>query len=116
MRIGLRHFLFKIKAVDSDKCSCGAGSQTPKHILLLQCPLYKDLRKQFWERLDIDKNEVQVGTDYGTIVSHRQATRYVAKFVQQTGLLQQFRCVELEEDDEPQGLAAMELGVEDDGY
>ncbi|KAJ5146197.1 uncharacterized protein N7515_000761 [Penicillium bovifimosum] len=88
-------------------------SQTPKHILL-QCPLYKDLRKQFWERLD--KNEVQVGTDYDTIVSHPQATRYVAKFVQQTGLLQQFRCIELEEDDEPQGLAAMELGVEDDGY
>ncbi|KAJ5562064.1 hypothetical protein N7461_000825 [Penicillium sp. DV-2018c] len=113
MRIGLRHFLFKIKAVDSDKCSCGAGSQTSKHILL-QCPLYADLRKQFWERLD--KNEVQVGTDYDTIVSHPQATRYVAKFMQQTCLLQQFRCVELEEDDEPLGLAAMELGVEDDGY
>jgi ribonuclease HI len=113
MRIGLRHFLFKIKAADSDKCSCGEGSQTPKHILL-QCPLYKDLRRQFWMRLD--KDEVEVETDYDKIMSHPQATRYVAKFMQQTGLLQQFRCVELEEDDELQGLAAMDLGVEDDGY
>jgi hypothetical protein len=36
--------------------------------------------------------------------------------MQQTGLLQQFRCLELEEDDEPVGLAAMEQGVKDDGY
>src|ERR1700712_125072 len=97
MRIGLRHFLFKIKAAGSDKCSCGEGSQTPKHILL-QCSLYKDLRRQFWMRLD--KDEVEVETDYDKIMSHPQTTRYVAKFMQQTGLLQQFRCVELEEDDE----------------
>jgi hypothetical protein len=49
-------------------------------------------------------------------MSHPQTTRYVAKFMQQTGLLQQFRRVEHEEDDELQGLAAMDLGVEDDGY
>jgi len=113
MRIGLRHFLFKIKAADTDKCSCGEGSQTPKHVLL-QCPLYTDLRRQFWMRLD--KDEVEVETDYDKIMQHPQATRYVAKFMQQTGLLQQFRCVELEDDDEPIGLAAMEPGVEDDGY
>jgi hypothetical protein len=87
MRIGLRHFLFKIKAADSYKCSCREGSQTPKHVLL-QCPLYQDLRRQLWMRLDRD--EVEEETDYDKIMSHPQATRYVAKVMQQTGLLQQF--------------------------
>jgi hypothetical protein len=48
----------------------------------------------------LDKDEVEVETDYNKIISHPQATRYVAKFIQQTGLLQQFRYIELEEDDE----------------
>ncbi|KAJ5211064.1 hypothetical protein N7491_010880 [Penicillium cf. griseofulvum] len=39
MRIGLRHFLFKIKAAETDRRSCDEGSQTPKHILM-QCPRY----------------------------------------------------------------------------
>jgi ribonuclease HI len=33
MRIGLNHYLFKIKQVESDRCSCEEGSQTPKHVL-----------------------------------------------------------------------------------
>ena len=64
----------------------------------------------------LDKDEAEVATDYDKIIQHPQATRYVAKFMQQTGLLQQFRCVELEEDNELQGLAAMDVGVEDVGY
>lgn len=43
-------------------------------------------------------------TDYDAMVSDSQATRYVAEFMLQTGLLGQFRHVELEpeppEDDE----------------
>ncbi|KAJ9481215.1 hypothetical protein VN97_g12279 [Penicillium thymicola] len=39
MRIGLRHFLFKIKAAETDRCNCDEGSQTPRHILM-QCPRY----------------------------------------------------------------------------
>ncbi|OQE34237.1 hypothetical protein PENCOP_c025G01097 [Penicillium coprophilum] len=55
--------------------------------------------------------------DYGRIVSNPQATRYVVNFMHRTGLLQQFQHVGIEEkDDEPTGLAAMGLGVEDDGY
>jgi ribonuclease HI len=38
MRIALNHFLFKIKAVESDECYCSEGSQTPRHILM-QWPL-----------------------------------------------------------------------------
>jgi hypothetical protein len=55
--------------------------------------------------------------DYDKIVSNPQATRYVVNFMHRTGLLQQFQHVILEDDDdEPIGLAAMDLGVEDDGY
>ena len=51
------------------------------------------------------------------IVSNPQTTRYVVNFMHRTGLLQQFQHVEIEDDDdEPKGLAAMDLGVEDDGY
>ena len=73
MRIGLRHFLFKIKATESDRCSCDEGSQTPKHVVM-QCPHYTKLRAKLWAQ--IAKYDVE--TDYNKIVSHPQATRYVA--------------------------------------
>ncbi|KAJ9481262.1 hypothetical protein VN97_g12230 [Penicillium thymicola] len=114
MRIGLRHFLFKIKAAETDRCSCDEGSQTPKHILM-QCPRYIIPRTKLWEQLwAVGIKEM----DYDKIVSNPQATRYVANFMHRTGLLQQFQYVGLEEgdDDEPTGLTAMDLGVEDDGY
>ena len=107
--------LFKIKAAETDRCNCDEGSQTPKHILM-QCPQYVIPRTKLWEQLwDIGINEI----DYDKIVSNPQATRYVVNFMHRTGLLQQFQYVTLEEekdDDEPTGLAAMDLGVEDDGY
>ena len=94
MRIALKHFLYKINAVDSDKCPCGEGSQTPKHVLL-QCQTYGDLRRQFFDQL------FQAGvsnlTDYDAIVSDPLAIRYVAKFMHQTGLLAQFQHAEQEE-------------------
>jgi hypothetical protein len=115
MRIGLRHFLFKIKAAETDRCSCDEGSQTPRHILM-QCPQYIIPRTKLWEQLD----RVGIGIteiDYDKIMSNPQATRYVVNFMHRTGLLQQFQHVGTEEDDdEPTGLAAMDLGVEDDGY
>jgi hypothetical protein len=93
MRIALNHFLFKIKAVESDECYCGEGSQTPRHILM-QCPLYADLRKTFLDK--VRATDLGDSTDYDAIVSHSQATRYVAEFMLQTGLLGQFRHVEIE--------------------
>ncbi|EKV18353.1 hypothetical protein PDIG_10330 [Penicillium digitatum PHI26] len=112
MRIGLRHVLFKIKAAETDRCLCDEGSQTPKHILM-QCPRYTIPRTKRWKQLwDIGINEM----DYDKIVSNPQATRYVVNFMHQTGLLQQFRHARIEDDDEPVGLTAMDLGVEDDGY
>jgi ribonuclease HI len=106
MRIALNHFLFKIKAADSDECYCGEGSQTPRHILM-QCPLYADLRKTFLDKIRM--TDLGDSTDYDAIISHSQATRYVAEFTLQTGLLGQFRHVEFEpeplqgEENEPLG-------------
>jgi hypothetical protein len=116
MRIALNHFLFKIKAVESDECYCGEGPQTPRHVLM-QCPLYADLRKTFLDK--IRSTDLGDSTDYDAIVTHSQATRYVAEFMLQTGLLGQFRHVEIEpeptgdEDNEPGRLAG--TGGEDDG-
>ena len=93
IRIALNHFLFKIKAVKSDKCYYREGSQTPRHILI-QCPLYANLRKTFLNKIRI--TDLRDSTDYNTIISHSQATRYVAEFIVQTGLLRQFRGVEIE--------------------
>jgi hypothetical protein len=93
MRIALNHFLFKNKAVESDECYCSEGSQTPRHILI-QCPLYADLRQTFLDKIRI--TDLRDSTDYDTIVSHSQATRYVVEFMLQTGLLGQFRHVEIE--------------------
>ncbi|KAJ5636974.1 hypothetical protein N7490_006853 [Penicillium lividum] len=100
MRIGLRHFLYKINEAESDRCSCEEGSQTPRHILL-QCPLYVDFRKTFMEK--VKRTDLQNPMDYEAIMSHPQATRYVAEFMLSTGLLGQFRqCdIEPEEDNEP---------------
>ena len=102
MRIALRHFLYKINAADSDKCPCGEGSQTPKHVLL-QCQMFGELRRVLWDKLNdpaigLSKDGKQNLTDYDTIVSHPLATRYVAKFMHQTGLLAQFQHVEHEDD------------------
>jgi hypothetical protein len=93
MRIALNHFLYKIKAVELDKCYYREGSQTPRHILM-QYPLYANLRQTFLNKIRI--TDLRDSTDYNTIVSHSQATRYVAEFMLQTGLLGQFRHVGVE--------------------
>ncbi|KAI9043098.1 uncharacterized protein KD926_004601 [Aspergillus affinis] len=60
--------------------------------------------------------------DYDAVIAHPQAIRYVAEFMQQTGLLQQFRFAQLDEDDEEEApeltnlLEGLELGEKDDGY
>jgi hypothetical protein len=99
MRIALNHFLFKIKAAKSDQCYGSEGSQTPRHILM-QCPLYDDLRQTFLDKIRM--TDLGDSTDYVAIMSHSQATRYVAEFMLQTGLLEQFRRVEIEPEP-PQG-------------
>ncbi|TPR01014.1 Transmembrane amino acid transporter family protein [Aspergillus niger] len=112
-RIGLAHFLYKIKA-------CGEGSQTPKHVLLA-CSRFTGLRNQMLDKIaargSTPRDKI---TDYDSIISDPQAIRYVAEFLLQTGLLGQFSQVELdpEEPDPGQehvGLRAMGIGAEDAG-
>jgi ribonuclease HI len=114
MRIALRHFLYKINAAESDKCPCGEGSQTPKHVLL-QCQTFGTLRKELYNKLFLAG--VSNPTDYDTLVSDPLAIRHVAKFMHQTGLLAQFQHTQQEEsDDETGDLEIMEQSPEDVGY
>ena len=62
--------------------------------------MYADLRKTFLNK--VRATDLRDSTDYDAIVSHSQATRYVAEFMLQTGLLGQFRHVEIEPEP-PQG-------------
>ncbi|GFF61803.1 probable RNA-directed DNA polymerase from transposon X-element [Aspergillus udagawae] len=119
MRIGLRHFLYKIKASETDRCSCGEGSQTPRHVLL-QCSLHAEARRQMISKLhDVEGLRGKL-SDYDALVSDPQAIRYIAEFMHQTGLLSQFRHAELTEpaeQDQEQGslLRGSGIDVEDDG-
>lgn len=60
----------------------------------MQCPLYTDLRRTFLDK--VRPTDLGDSTDYNAIVSHSQAIRYVVEFMLQTGLLGQFRHVEIE--------------------
>ncbi|KAI9035570.1 ribonuclease H family protein [Aspergillus affinis] len=121
MRIGLRHFLFKIKQVDSDRCGCELSSQTPKHVLM-ECSLHLASRRIMMERLDSIEGLRGRIQDYDAVMNHPQAIRYVADFMQRTGLLQQFlfatfKDEEDEEVPEPSTLLeGLDLNEEDDGY
>lgn len=79
----------------------------------MQCTHYTQLRKQLWDKI----TEIEgLETDYDKIVSHPQATRSVARFMNHTGLLQQFRHgLEEDDDDERTGQRAMDGGGEYDG-
>ncbi|KAJ5893065.1 hypothetical protein N7504_009756 [Penicillium tannophilum] len=99
IRIALNHFLFKIGEVESDFYSYEEGSQTPKHVLL-SCPRFVDERKEMLEKIRA-RTDLQ-GLDYKALLSHPRATRYVAEFIIQTGLLGQFRHYEVEPEPDPE--------------
>ncbi|KAJ5212466.1 uncharacterized protein N7498_004112 [Penicillium cinerascens] len=83
-RIGLGHFLYKIKERETGHCSYDQGSQTPRYILL-QCPLYNGLRRTMLDK--IARTDLGSTTEYDAIVSHPRAARYAAAMMHQTGLL-----------------------------
>ncbi|THC87028.1 hypothetical protein EYZ11_013526 [Aspergillus tanneri] len=94
IRIGLRHFLFKIKQVDSDR-------ELIRHL----------------DTIEGLRGRVQ---DYDAVISNPQAIRYIAEFMHQTGLLQQFLFAKLSEEDEEAPdtntlLEGLVLDEEDDG-
>ena len=56
--------------------------------------MYADLRKTILDKIRM--TDLGDSTDYDATVSHSQATRYVAEFMLQTGLLGQFQHVKIE--------------------
>ena len=100
-RIGLRHFLYKINAVESDRCSCEEGFQMSRHVLQ-QCPLYTDLRAAMLDKINRIRGLRGKTADYDVFISHPQAICYIAEFIHKTGLFSQFREAELTtQDTEP---------------
>lgn len=95
MRIGLRHFLYKINETISDRCSGGEGSQTLQYILL-QCLLYIGLKKALMDNVRLKTNIV--GTNYKAIISYPLISRYITQFILQTSLLGQFHYCDLEKE------------------
>jgi len=90
-RIGLNHFLYKIGIMESDRCGCDEGSQTPRHILL-ECRMLRGLRREMWQR--IDRLRLERREDLDTLLNEPRAARYVADFMIKAGLLGQFQAVE----------------------
>ncbi|KAL3473196.1 hypothetical protein BJX99DRAFT_261624 [Aspergillus californicus] len=109
-----------MKQVESDRCECDICSQTPKHVLM-ECPLHATGRRELMKALNEIEGLCGRVQDYDVVLQEPQAIRYIAKFMQQTGLLQQFRFAQLileedEEDTEPGNLlVGLELDKEDDG-
>ncbi|KAJ5120967.1 uncharacterized protein N7515_008928 [Penicillium bovifimosum] len=96
--------------------SPGEDSQTPTHTLL-QCETFGGLRKKHFDQLHraIGPSEL---SNYDSVVSNPLATRYVAKFMHQTGLLALLQHADQERsDDQPdENLEVMEQSPENAGY
>jgi ribonuclease HI len=84
-KIGMNDFLFRrrVPSVTDPSCDCGEGRQTVTHVLL-QCKKHMALRRQelghFPGRLNLRQ-----------LLSERSVASKVVKFMEQTGILGQFR-------------------------
>ena len=75
-----RHVSFKIKAAESDLCSCEESSQTFRHVFL-QCPLYIDLCETLINDIAGIRRLRGKAAGYNTIISHPQAIRYFTELI-----------------------------------
>lgn len=90
-KIGLSHYLSRIKVRDSAQCGCGLGSQTPRHVVLI-CPLLHEIRHRMWGRLRKVEG-VRLGT-LENLLTEKRAAVALADFMAESGLLGQFKDVD----------------------
>lgn len=90
-KIGLNHYLSRIKRRETARCSCNLGAQTPRHVVLI-CPLLQDLRKAMWERLR-DVPGLRLGT-LENLLTEKRAAVAVAELMVKSELLGQFHGVD----------------------
>jgi len=89
--IGLKAYLYrrKVPGITSGACECGELQQTGKHILLF-CPRTAKGRQEMFQKIG--------STAYRDILTSTRGMKIAARYILQTGILEQFRLIQEQEE------------------